>query len=220
MQLEGKSIHFTYGPNRDTIEDSVENRLAWGEFKTRGNTLMRLSTFSVLLLALVIQASPLQASRNYAKIKLSSEVTAKINVAFRMAEALHIAMVTSSEQVVLSQTQSVIYSLDAALKLAASSRVPSSVSSVGFHQERNLELVLLEARKSFESAAKASGDDQKDRMKEGFKQLVALMKSYDIVKGYSVFFCPKNKAVWFQKNTKVRNPFGASEHLKCGVAVR
>lgn len=171
-------------------------------------------TLTVLASGLCVPSA--HAKKPYVKMSLPPQVTEQLDLVLKMTEALHGALLANDENVITTQIQAVRYSLDAAVGAASkkSSRNPSTI------YDRNLEMMLYDARRLFQSAQAARGEDQTQVLKEAFRQVVMLLKAYDIGKSYLIYFCPKDRAVWFQKSRKPRYPFANKDKGNCAVQVK
>ena len=64
--------------------------------------------------------------------------------------------------------------------------------------------ILDAAKEQFELSQVAYGQERRERLTEGFNQLVNLVRIYKVDKVYGIYFCPVDRSTWVQTGNKAQ----------------
>ena len=167
--------------------------------------------FLILLSLLTIiqhRVPVIPSAQARAKIKLEPEVLQTqleqlVEVGVELQQALH------------AGTEEVVASKFAILQDEAN----QLIQAAGLRPESSTHLVklLTNLEGSVRGAQKNSQEQRLKFIKEVFKSLVELVRSYQINNPPKVFFCSQDKSEWIQRGWKPQNPIDKANYPKCGM---
>lgn len=154
------------------------------------------------------------SAKDQDKIPVPNQIKARLNLILKITEGLHVSLVTKNEQLIATQTQSVLYAVESAQR----SLVDRSVASeqMGVHQVRSLEYLLSDLKAALLNSQLSRG--RGEPMAQALRQIVLLLKTFDINRSYQIYFCRKDKVSWFQKSGKPKNPLNPDSN--CATKVK
>lgn len=146
------------------------------------------------------------------QIKIENEdIKKELNTLLEKVNELHSVCYKREEQKFPTALKAVINHIDRARdKAAKAERYSAHILKILNASKEQLEMAQV---------AGGNGSDRKRYLKEGFKQLTQLPTTFDLDQ-YRVFFCTKDKAVWFQKSWQAKNPIHPRLYKNCGKFVR
>lgn len=154
------------------------------------------------------------------RIKLEDQVTKNLGALLKDSEELYKALISQSDVGVKDRLKTMNQHADEALKRSKDTRDVKSNILRGTASVDHLDWMLIEMKRFIKGAMESSGNERKSFLQETFRQLVLLVKSYQIDHPYQVYFCRKDRSVWLQRGTKPKNPINPETYSTCGVKVR
>ena len=147
------------------------------------------------------------------KIKLAEVLSVELNRVLAATDELHTACVEKDENKIVVKTKGLLQAIDKA----------RAKINLAKQQKPHLERILNAAEAHLELTQLSEGDQRRQNLKDAFAQLVQVAQVFSLDK-YLIYFCPKDRAVWLQKNSrskgKASNPVSPTKHPSCGRLVR
>lgn len=144
------------------------------------------------------------------KIELHHILTQHLNGVLKATNDLHAACIRGDERAIEMGIN--------AISRAIQDTRQVSVLAKDYNRQHLLK-ILSTANSGLEGAKLRLGDARKEHLVAVFAQMVNLAKIYQ-TDPYQIFFCPRDKTLWLQKEAKPQNPFAGDKNLNCGVAVK
>lgn len=169
--------------------------------------LLILFASTVTLLSVSSHAGP------KGELVLKPQLTRELNQVLKIGDAVHHALVIQDEEQTDLSLRDLVQQIDRARSMSYLAKA---------HERAHLVRILDGAREQFELTQAAYGQERRNRLEDGFNQLVNLVRIYRLDRSYAIYFCPKDKATWVQTGTKPKNPFRspASSREPCGMRVQ
>ena len=161
----------------------------------------------ICVVALLLWLVPMSsyARRHYKKIELKETLRVELNAVLKSASQLHQACFRRDETAIEATMKQLNRKINDA----------EAMSNMAPVKKTHLLKMLSAARENLEQGRNQKGDDRQRSLGETFRQLVQIVRVFD-VKKYRVFFCSKDKKVWLQKSRKAQNPFHPVKFKNCG----
>lgn len=168
-----------------------------------------MKAYFVLVLMLVVgqlaSASVLASKRMKVDERLSQEIDAVLS----MTAEFHKVRVSKEEELA-QQT-----AIGLAQKIAEAKTLSEKI-----HDVQNVHITKIldsayESLKNYNDNPKAAG--AVGVLKDFFKEIVQITQVFE-VKKYKIFFCPLDRSLWLQKDSKARNPVNL-KFMNCGKPV-
>jgi hypothetical protein len=145
------------------------------------------------------------------ELRLIDPLTKELNQVLKAGEELHKSLVSQSEEQADIGIRDLLQEINQAKAVAGLAKP---------HERAHLIRILDGAKEQFELTQSSYGEERKQRLENGFNQLVNLVRIYKVDRVYGIFFCPKDKTTWVQKGLKAQNPFRQeSQREPCGIRV-
>jgi hypothetical protein len=173
-----------------------------------GSLFWREKRVKGLLLSFLLLLNGAASARTFPKIELAGPLKFELNSVLLTTTKLHDACFEAKDREVDSAIAEVIKSIDVVKR-----RVQSSPKEYEY-----LSRVLDSARSQLESSRGKAGEDRRTSLQEAFRELVQISQMFKL-DAYKVFFCPSDKSVWFQKESRPKNPIHPDKYANCGKLV-
>jgi hypothetical protein len=145
------------------------------------------------------------------ELVLEPQMMTELNAVLKTSVSLHQSLVGQDDEQVELSLRDMLWELDHAKTLSAIAKP---------YERAHLVRILEAAHDSFSLMQSAYGDERRERLVEGYNQLVNLARIYHLDPAYGIFFCPKDKTTWVQRGSKPQNPFhGEAGREPCGIKV-
>lgn len=164
------------------------------------------------ILAFVISGLLVGPGVEAGELVLNSQLTREINGVLKASDVLHRSLIQQNEEQVELNLRDLIQQLNRARELSFLAKP---------HERAHLIRILDAAKEHFEITQTSFGSERRDRLEDGFNQLVNLVRIYRVDRSYAIYFCPKDKSTWVQTSAKAQNPFRteAGNREPCGIKV-
>lgn len=166
-----------------------------------------LFAFTLLSLSLFISEGAL-ARRPIQKIKVQGELKVELNALLKATVELQEASFKGIDTGLSRATKNLLVHLNSTAKKAHLAK----------EQKPHLLKILQAASTNLEKSRRAVGKDRHTFFQKTFSQLVIIAQMYQL-DNYKIFFCPKDRSVWFQRNSKPQNPVNPETYGDCGKPV-
>lgn len=162
--------------------------------------------FTIVLMLGSASSASVWASK---RLKMDERLTEEVESVLSLAAEFHKERVSKSE--------------DSAQKIAddlAKKLIEAKNLSEKLHDVQTVHITKI--LDSAYTSLKSYNDNPKSSnavggLKDFFKEIVQITQVFD-VKKYKIFFCPLDRALWLQKDSKARNPINL-KHVNCGKPV-
>ncbi len=159
------------------------------------------------LLYCLLTSSLASAASVSKKISLDSDLTHGVNEVLNLTSDLQQALYQGNEKKIKTQIDQIIMAI----------YQTHSLTNEETNLHVNLRKVLENVEKHLISVRGHSGEARSQPLQEVFRQLVNIVRSYN-VKNYRIFFCGHDSSVWIQKGNKPQNPIHPD--MNCGTQVQ
>ena len=164
------------------------------------------SVFLLVVLIGQVATASVWASK---RMKMDERLTQEIEVVLSLTAEFHKERVNKAEE----EAQKTALNLAKKLvEVKSLSEKIHDVQSVHITQILDSAYVSLKNYNDNPKAADAIGG-----LKDFFKEIVQITQVFD-VKKYKIFFCPLDRALWLQKDSKAQNPINL-KFMNCGKPV-
>ena len=191
-----------------------QGRMPWPFCFSCGKLLVEvieMQNFCKFIFLLAFLLAPLEgawARRPVQKIKIQGELKIELNALLKATVDLQEASFKGIDTNLNKATKNLLSHLNATAKKAHLAK----------EQKPHLLKILQAASTNLEKSRRAVGSDRHTFFQKTFSQLVIIAQMYQL-DPYKIFFCPKDKSVWFQRNSKPQNPVNPETFGDCGKPV-
>lgn len=169
---------------------------------------IRVLTILAFVISVFLVAPRVEAGELF----LNSQLMLEINGVLKASDTLHRSLIQQNEEQVELGLRDLIQQINRARELSYLAKP---------HERQHLIRILDAAKEHFEITQTSFGSERRDRLEDGFNQLVNLVRIYKVDRSYAIYFCPKDKSTWVQTSAKAQNPFRteAGNREPCGIKV-
>jgi len=161
-----------------------------------------------LLMLFFLFSSTLWAIRN--KIELPTQLKLEVEVLLNEGLVLHKNLVEDNLRQATKTMRRV---------LSQKKRVDKQLSKAK-NTRPHLEKILNAIQVNMENALSEDAKNRDEYLKATFEQLVQILKVFKVTE-YPVFFCSKNKTLWYQEDKrKPRTPVSHKLYKTCGHSIQ
>lgn len=154
--------------------------------------------FCRVFLFLICVSTVAWAGGSKGTLTLSPTLTRELNLVLKAGDSVHRSLVEQNEELT-------DIGLRDLLKQIAHARAHLNLAKD--YERPHLVRILDAAKEQFELSQAAYGQERRERLSEGFNQLVNIVRIYKVDKQYGIYFCPTDRATWVQTGTKGQYPF-------------
>lgn len=174
--------------------------------------ILRETGRAIGLVLLIVIASIVGSGSAFARgeLALAPRLTEELNLVLKASDSLHKSLVTQNEEQIDIGLRDVIQQI---------TRARAALSYAKPHERRHLVRILDAAYEQFELTQTTYGNERRQRLEEGFNQLVNIVRIYRVDRTYSIFFCAKDKTSWVQTGNRAQNPFRSDRREPCGMRI-